>query len=313
MISAQGIYNNNNNSTPTLDIYEGIRDGLWLEERGMLNYQLVVSQIVGLKSVDSLVAQVKKLEHRGSIPLYVFEQSKAKEAIPSLKPQAKPTVAKLVKLKQDFSSGLQVVNPYPYSNESPIPFDQPFPSGVMYKIQLGAFSQPVNFVSFKGLAPITGENLKGGAIKKYFAGIFFNLTEAQAGLVLAKSRGFTDAFLVGWLNGKVVPLARAQNFEERKPTAGKGSQPNGDISAGGEKNIFRVVIGTFDGALPPQIQPILNEFAKNKEVAKKVVADNAASFSVGNFVNFEEALRLKDALLSNGFIEAYVTKVTDHN
>ncbi len=313
MVSAQAIFNNNPNDAPTLDTYEGIRDGLWLEERGLLRYQLVVAQILELSSIDSLTMQVQKLEHRGAIPFYVFEQPKTKEVIPSLKPQAKPAAAKSVKLKQDYSVGLQVVDPYPYSSQSPIPFDQPFPAGVIYKIQLGAFSQPVNFYSFKGLAPITGENLKGGTIKKYFAGIFYTLTEAQAGLVLAKSRGLTDAFLVGWLNGKVVPLARAQNFEERKSIEGKAFQPNSEISGTEDKNIYRVIIGTFEGALPSRIQPVLNEFARNKEVAKKVIAEKTASFSVGNFVNFEEALRLKDALLSNGFVEAYVTKVKDHD
>ena len=129
-------------------------------------------------------------------------------------------------------------------------------------------------------------------------------------MVLAKSRGFSDAFLVGWLNGKVVPLARAQNFEERKTEAGKAvQQKTGAVSTAVDKNIFRVVIGTFDGALPPRVQVMLDEYAKGKEVAKKVIDDSAASYSVGNFTNFEEALRLKEALLSSGFVEAYITTV----
>lgn len=312
MVSAQGIFNNNSSDAPTLDTYEGIRDGLWLEERGFLRYKLVVAQMLELKSVDSLSKLIQKLEHRGAIPYYVFEQPKPKVVIPSLKPEAKPVAIKTVKLKQDYSVGLSVVDPYPYSSENPIPFDQPFPAGVVYKIQLGAFSQPINFVSFKGLAPISGENLKGGAIKKYYAGIFFTLAQAQAGLVLAKSRGFVDAFVVGWLNGKIVPLSRARNFEERKSDTSKAVQPKSLLSSTAvDKNIFRLVIGTFDGVLPSRVHPILNEYAKNKEVAKKVIAEQATSFSVGNFINFEEAIRLKDALLSNGFVEAYVTKVNN--
>ena len=310
MVSAQGIFNNNMSDSPTLEAYEGIRDGLWVEERGLLRYKLVVTQILNLNGADSLKQRIQGLEHRSSIPFYVFEQPKPKVIVPSLKPSSKPIVTKSVKLKQDYSVGLSVVDPYPYSSENPIPFDQPIPAGVVYKIQLGAFSQPITFLMFKGLAPISGENLKGGTIKKYYAGIFYTLVEAQAGLVLAKSRGLTDAFLVGWLNGKVVPLARAQNFEERKTETGKAVQQKaGELSTAVDKYIFRVIIGTFDGALPPRVQVILDEYAKGKEVAKKVIDDSAASYSVGNFVNFEEALRLKDALLSGGFVEAYITTV----
>ena len=309
MISAQGIFYNNKSVSATLDTYEGIRDGLWVEERGLLRYKLVIAQLLNLNSIDSLKLIIQGLEHRSSIPFYVFEQPKPKEIQPSLRPEAKPAAAKTVKLKSDYSVGLMVVDPFPYGNENPIPFDEPLPAGVIYKIQLGAFSQPIIFNLFKGLAPITGENLKGGAIKKYYAGKFFTLAEAQVGLVLAKSKGFKDAFIISWLNGKVVPLTRAQNFEERKSEVNKAVPDKLGNFPSTDKNIFRVVIGTFDNALPSRAQTIIADNTKNMEIAKKVIAEQVTSFSVGNFANFEEALRLKEALLSGGFVEAYVTKV----
>ncbi|SDC21522.1 WD40-like Beta Propeller Repeat [Williamwhitmania taraxaci] len=310
MISAQGIFNNSKNVSATLDNFEGIRDALWVEERGLLRYKLVVASMLQLDLVDSLKRNIQRLEHRSSIPFYVFEQPKPKDIQASLKPDAKPSVAIAVKLKSNYSTGLIVADPFPYSSDNPIPFDESLPIGVIYKVQLGAFSQPIIFSSFKGLAPITGENLKSGTIKKYYAGRFFTLADAQVGLVLAKSRGFKDAFLVSWLKGKVVPLTRAQNFEERKPEADKAVPTDLSEFPTNNNKFFRVVIGTFEEVLPSGAQGIIGDYAKGKEVAKKLISDHVVSFSVGNFANFEEALHLKEALLSGGFVEAYVAAVS---
>ena len=54
----------------------------------------------------------------------------------------------------------------PYKTTSDIPLDQPLPEGVIYRIQMGAFSKPIEPDRFKGIMPISGETLKNGEIKK---------------------------------------------------------------------------------------------------------------------------------------------------
>ena len=47
-----------------------------------------------------------------------------------------------------------ILSQSPYSEANPIPLDEPLPDGVLYKIQLGAFSRVMPANSFKGLTPV---------------------------------------------------------------------------------------------------------------------------------------------------------------
>ena len=122
----------------------------------------------------------------------------------TLKPEVKQPDNVQVRIKPSYSEGLSIANPFPYDASNPIPMDEPMGDGVVYRIQLGAYSQPINYNIFKGLAPLSGETVKGGVLKKYFAGLFHTLNEAQVGLVLAKSVGFKDAYVVSWTSIKLI-------------------------------------------------------------------------------------------------------------
>ncbi len=311
LFASQTVLNNGRKDTISIDSYEGIRDALWLEERGITRYQLAVATLLKLPSADSLKTKLQHLLHKSTIPFYTYKSTPSEQAeeVTTLKPDVKQPADVQVNIKPSYTSGLTVASPSPYSDSNPIPMDEPLPKGVVYKIQLGAFSQPVNLAIFKGLAPLSGEKIRGGTLKKYFAGLFTTFSEAQAGLVLVKSKGFRDAYVVSWVNGKITPTARAQNFEQRPAeSVHHQSKKNPEEEVQG-KTLYRVVIGTFESSLPPQISAILHDEASGKEVAKKIIADDAVSYSVGNFTNFEEALKVKDALLKNGYVEAYITTV----
>jgi len=315
LFASQTVLNNSRNDTISIGSYEGVRDALWLEQRGIIRYQLAISIYLGLSITDSLKQKLEHLLHKSNIPFYAYSSTTTTTTTGpaamelTLKPEVKQPDNVQVRIKPNYSEGLSIANPFPYDVSNPIPMDEPMRDGVVYRIQLGAYSQPVNYSIFKGLAPLSGETVKGGALKKYFAGLFHAFNEAQVGLVLAKSLGFKDAYVVSWVNGKLTPTARAQNFEERisKPSP-RDSKKNGTESSHGI-TLYRVVIGTFENSIPPQAIAILNLAAKDKEVAKKIIDDDAVSYSVGNFTNFEEALKVKDALLSGGYVEAYITTI----
>jgi len=102
----------------------------------------------------------------------------------------------------------------PYSASSPIPLDTGFPEGVLYRIQIGAFSKPVKPEMFRGLYPVIGERSAESGIIRYYAGMFRSISTAEKALKKVKEYGFSEAFIVSWFQGKRISLIRARELEQ---------------------------------------------------------------------------------------------------
>ncbi len=122
----------------------------------------------------------------------------------SAKPEAKSTTG----------SEFAILASSPYSASNAIPVDQSLPDGVVYKIQLGAFSKPLAANAFKGLTPISGEKLANG-VTKYYVGLFRQYTGAEDALRRVKEYGYKDAYIVAFYNKKTITPARAQQLEKQ--------------------------------------------------------------------------------------------------
>ena len=112
-------------------------------------------------------------------------------------------------------SEFAILDKSPYSAAHPAPIDQLLPDGVVYKIQLGAFSKPVAANTFKGLTPISGETLASGVIR-YYAGLFRQFAAANDALRKVREYGFKDAFIVAFYNRKTITPERARQLEGGK-------------------------------------------------------------------------------------------------
>ncbi|MFW5886732.1 MAG: tetratricopeptide repeat protein [Bacteroidota bacterium] len=102
----------------------------------------------------------------------------------------------------------------PYSDEKPFPLDVNIEEGLIYKIQLGAFSQPIHWDKFGGIFPITGEVIADRGITKYYAGLFTTSTATMNALKKVREYGYKDAYIVSYFNGKKVSLGRAHDLEK---------------------------------------------------------------------------------------------------
>ena len=98
-----------------------------------------------------------------------------------------------------------------YSNSNPIPMNITMPSGVVFKIQIGAFKSRIRQNAFKGLNPITGEKLPASAYTRYLVGLFQTLEGSRLALSEVKTMGYKDAFIVAYKNGKRIPIYQAKN------------------------------------------------------------------------------------------------------
>ena len=94
-----------------------------------------------------------------------------------------------------------------------IPVGTKAPSGLVYRVQVGAFAKPIPEDLFKEFTPVTGEKLNNG-ITRYLAGYFGNrnkVAEAQRDI---RALGYSDAFVVAYCDGERITLAEARRLED---------------------------------------------------------------------------------------------------
>lgn len=99
-----------------------------------------------------------------------------------------------------------------YSADNPIPMDNTMPTGLVYKVQIGAFRNPPPQDIYKGFAPVRGESTRPGWIR-YTAGLFQQKNQAQLKRNEIRTLGYEDAFVVAYLNGERISLSRAKDLE----------------------------------------------------------------------------------------------------
>ncbi len=95
-----------------------------------------------------------------------------------------------------------------YSSAKPIPVNEKLPEGLIFKVQIGAFRNPIPQDLFKGMSPITGETTPQGFIR-YTAGLFTTFATADKVKEEIQAMGYKDAFVVGFYNGKRLAMTEA--------------------------------------------------------------------------------------------------------
>ena len=111
-----------------------------------------------------------------------------------------------------------------YSKKNPIPINDKLPKGLVFKVQIGAFRNPIPQELFKDFAPVMGETTASG-ITRYTAGIFKTFDAANGVRKEINGIGYKDAFVVAYCNGKRI------NIEEAKAMIRDGRDCNGQAIA----------------------------------------------------------------------------------
>ncbi|MDD2984298.1 MAG: hypothetical protein PHQ74_13010 [Crocinitomicaceae bacterium] len=94
-----------------------------------------------------------------------------------------------------------------------IVLDEAKTSGLLYRVQVGAFSKPINENLFTEFTPVSGEKLNNG-ITRYMVGYFFKRDVLQTALDKIKKIGYADAFPVAYCDGERISIAEARRLEE---------------------------------------------------------------------------------------------------
>ena len=84
------------------------------------------------------------------------------------------------------------------------------PNGLLFRVQLGAFSKPIETNVFKEFSPVTGESRPNG-LTVYMAGFFANSGTADDAQGMIREIGYKDAFVVAYCDGERITLREAKD------------------------------------------------------------------------------------------------------
>ncbi|MEK6616961.1 MAG: hypothetical protein AABZ32_12805 [Bacteroidota bacterium] len=206
-----------------------------------------------------------------------------------------------------------------YSSSKPIPVDAPMPEGLIFKVQIGAFRNPIPQDLFKGLAPLTAETTPQG-FKRYTAGLFQKFMTANDAKNQVKGLGYRDAFVVAFFNGKRIPvndaLAKAKEAgEDITAAVSSGSDANSTIQQFNNSIIsianttdvkfvsglfYAIQIGVFS-------KPVTSTQLYNISPLNSEKTDNGLiRYTTGRFDDEAKASRAKNNIADKGISDAFV-------
>jgi len=146
-----------------------------------------------------------------------------------------------------------------YSASNPIPGVEKLPEGLVFKVQIGAFRNPIPQDHFRGFAPIMVEDA-GNGIKRYTAGFFKSINMAVEAKNSIRTIGYEDAFVVAFYNGKRISINEARAMANGEAIAENNTTTN---------NTAESVIET--NTTENETTPVVNEAPALEENYEEVV------------------------------------------
>jgi hypothetical protein len=97
-------------------------------------------------------------------------------------------------------------------NKETFKIDASNPSGLNFRVQVGAFRRPVRADVYREFTPVSGQKLRNGLIV-YMAGYFNNSQAAISAQKEIRSMGYSDAFIVAYCNEERLAFWKGKEYE----------------------------------------------------------------------------------------------------
>ena len=198
-----------------------------------------------------------------------------------------------------------------------IPIDPKIPEGLNYRIQIGAFRNPVSPVFFKGITPVYGITNTNTGVKTYYAGMFRKIADARNALTEVKNKGFNDSFIVCFFGNTAVSADRAAVLEREWGTKPFESIANNNPIAINKPIqvaadtlpptlVFRVEVMRVARAATPAVVESLRTLAGNRGLDIVNTDNRQIAYIIGNFITYNSAAEYADLLVRNGYRDTKV-------
>lgn len=147
--------------------------------------------------------------------------------------------------------------------------DQAIPGGIVYQIQMFSGGRKASVAELKGLTPIYEHRTPAG-MYTYRAGLFRAYQEAVKAAEQIRRRGFKDAYIAAFIEGKEVSVVSARTEEAKR---------NNEVL------LYEVRIMPESGELESEVVEGMIRLAMGKDIARVEAEDGTQVFIVGPFDN----------------------------
>ena len=216
-----------------------------------------------------------------------------------------------------------------YSTENPIPVNPTMPSGLVFQVQVGAFRNPIEPELFGSFMPLMGEEI-GNGITRYKVGLFTEYDVARNARDVIRERGFSDAFVVAYLNGERLSIneirAILEEGKDQEPVAQQedagvqvvpeesGEQESADADYYSDPDaapadqvealkgmFYTIQVGVYSKPVSAEalnnVQPLNTERLENGTIR----------YTTGRYRNLQGAAERKQEVIANGITDAFTT------
>jgi len=203
------------------------------------------------------------------------------------------------------------VDPKPvYAPGEKIQINPKQPPGLIYRIQVGVFRNPVIPSHFKGITPVYGIKNQGATITTYYVGMFRRIADAKKVVSVVRQKGFKDAFIVAFSGGKVVSSERAALLEKEWTNipfiADTKYMPEATIDTIPPALSFRVEIIRTDRPVSEENYEGMKKLSGTRSLDIETLPDGNISYLIGSFITYESAEEYADLLRRNGYRDSKV-------
>jgi len=191
-----------------------------------------------------------------------------------------------------------------------IKIDPEVPDGLVYRIKVAVFRNPVAASYFKGITPVYGFKVSGSDNTNYYVGMFRKSADATKALSVVKSKGFKDSYVVPMSGSKTISADRAAVLEKEwgnKPLmtiSGAGSQIQTDTLP--PTLAFRVQVIRTSKPVKDDVVDGIRKIAGSRGLDIQSTDDGNIAYLIGKFITFESAAEYADLLIRNGYRESKV-------
>jgi hypothetical protein len=196
------------------------------------------------------------------------------------------------------------------SNEK-VKVDPVVPPGLIYRVQLAVFRNPVMPSYFKGITPVYGFRVTGTDKTNYSAGMFRRLADATRALAVVRQKGFKDAFIVSLSDGKAVSAERATILEKewgKKPfTIAVQTRVEVPADTLPPTLSFRVEVMRSVKPVKDDILEGMKKLAGSRGLDCQTLPDGTIVYLAGKFITYESAEEYAGLLSRNGYRDAKVS------
>jgi tetratricopeptide (TPR) repeat protein len=193
----------------------------------------------------------------------------------------------------------------------PVEIDPQVPDGLVYRIQMAVFRNPVKMLVFKGITPIYGFRLSANGLTNYYAGMFRRSDDASKALVKVKAKGFNQSFIVPFMGKKPVSAEKAAVLEKdwSKVPLFRVEQKKEQVQSPDTLPptlVFRIEVTRSKKPLDAKKTEELRKVAGSRGLDIITAEDGNRVYLIGKFITFESAAEYNDILVRNGYRDSKV-------